>query len=203
MEANARQLLESQSVSLWLFNALLNWLKQEAFAPSNAVLFDELVQAFSLSMVGSTSSLASLATFCQAKHREAVLSHFPAHIGSHFRSSLASSFAGPYLFDEEALLQVLAASRKDSALLANVALVKAVCFPVFGAGKSNQSSSAATRGRGTGSVSDRFRKASASSSSSASSSLQDRKRKAASPVGWASKSPRRSLNNPRGKGFRK
>ena len=82
-EAILRQLLES--VSLWLFNALLNWLKQENFVPSDTVLFEELVQAFSLSMRGSTSSLASLATFCQAKRREAVLSHFPAHIGSHFR----------------------------------------------------------------------------------------------------------------------
>ena len=208
MEAISRQLLEPQSVSFWLFNALLNWLKQENFVPSDAVLFEELAQAFSLSMVGCTSSLALLATFCQVKRREAVLSHFPSHIGLHFHSSMASSsFIGPYLFDDKALLRVLAASREDSAVSANVALVKAVSFPVFGAGKSDRkvysdrSSSAASRGRGRGSVSDRFRKASASSS--AYSSSQDRKRKSTSPAGKSSKSPRCSLNNPRGKGFRK
>ena len=228
MEAIARQLFESQSVSLWLFSALLNWLKQEAFAPSDAVLFEEPVQVFSLSVV---TFMSSLATLCQAKRREAVLSHFPAHISSHFRSSLVSSFTGPYLFDEEALLRVLAASREDSAVSANVALVKAVSFPVFGAGKSDRKasfdqSSAISRGRGRGSISDRFRKASAlsssaaasrvrgrgsisdrfreaSASSSSASSSQDRKRKAASPADLASKSPHCSSKNPGGKSFRK
>ena len=55
MKAIARQLLESQSVSLWLFRTLRNWLKQEAFAQSDAVLFEKLIQAFSFSMVDSTS----------------------------------------------------------------------------------------------------------------------------------------------------
>ena len=120
----------------------------------------------------------------------------------------SSSFGGPHLFDEEALLRVLAASREDSAISANVTLVMAVSFPVFGAGKSDRKassdqSSAASRGRGRGSVSDRFRKAWASSSSCASSSLQDRKRKSTYPAGRASKSPRCSSKNPRGKGLRK
>ena len=77
MESVARQSLQSQSVVFWLFNAFLNWLKEESFVPSDPVLF-ELIQAFSLVMVSSTSSSSSLATFCQAKRREAVLSHFPA-----------------------------------------------------------------------------------------------------------------------------
>ena len=57
-------------------------------------------------MVGSTASLASMATFCQARQREAVLSHFPTHVGSPFRALLAaSSFAGPNLF-EDSVLQI-------------------------------------------------------------------------------------------------
>ena len=48
--------------------------------------FEELVQAFSACIVGSTASLASMATFCQARRREAVLSHFPAHVGSHLQA---------------------------------------------------------------------------------------------------------------------
>ena len=104
---------------------------------SSSVLFEELVQAFSLDMVPSTSSSSSLATFCQAKHREAMLSHFPAHIGSHFRVQLASSsFNGLFLFDDEVLLTVLTASREDSAVSTNIALTKAVSF-AFGAGKSD------------------------------------------------------------------
>ena len=95
LESVARQTLQAQSVSFWIFNALLNWLVQESFVPSDSVLFEELVQAFSLAMVTSTSSSSSLATFCQAKHREAILSQFPAHIGSHFHAQLASfSFNG-------------------------------------------------------------------------------------------------------------
>ena len=123
LESLSLYLLELQSVSLWLFNALFNWLKQEAFIPSDPVLFDELVQAISLSMVGSSSSLASLATFFQVKRRECLLSHFPPHIGTHFHSLLAaSSFSGVHLFDGEVLTRVLAESRDDS------------CFCEFGSG---------------------------------------------------------------------
>ena len=51
LESVARQTLQAQSVSFWIFNALLNWLVQESFVPSDSVLFEELVQAFSLAMV--------------------------------------------------------------------------------------------------------------------------------------------------------
>ena len=95
---------------------------------------------------------------------EAVLSNFPAHIGPHCRAHLtSSSFEGPYLFNDEALTQVLTASREDSAISANIALTKAVSFPVLGAGNSNRkvssdwssnasSSSAPSQGRGRDSV---------------------------------------------------
>ena len=54
------------------------------------------------------SSRSSSSSFCQAKRTEVVLSHFPAQIGPHFRVHLASSsFEGPYLFNDEALSQVL------------------------------------------------------------------------------------------------
>ena len=164
-EALSRQLLEAQSVSFWIFNAILNWLKQEGFQPSDASLFEELVQAFSPSMVGSTASLASMATFCRARRREA-LSHFSAHVGSHFRALLAaSSFAGSNLFEDSVLDKVLAECREDPTVSATLALVKAVSFPVFGAAKSGQKASSdqpsaaaafssASRGRGRGSSRD-------------------------------------------------
>ena len=210
-EALSRQLLEAQSVSFWIFNAILNWLKQEGFQPLEASLFEELVQAFSTCMVGSTASLAFMATFCQARRREAVLSHFPTHVGSHFRALLsASSFAGPNLFEDSVLDKVLAESREDSAVSVNLALVKAVSFPVFGAAKSGQkassdqssaaaASSSASRGHGRGSSRDQNRK---DSSSPGSSTFQDCKRKASSTS--LHKSPRRSYaKHSRGKGFRK
>ena len=122
---------------------------------------------------------------------EAVLSHFPAHIGPHFPAHLASSsFEDPYLFNDKALSQVLTASCEDSAVSANIALTKAVSFPVFGVGKPDQSSnasssSAPSQGRGRGSVAERFRRSSNSSS------------------GRSAKSPRRSVNFNRGRGFRR
>ena len=213
LEVLSRQLLESQSVSFWVFNALLNWLKQESFVPSDLILFDELVQAFSLAMVGSSSSLASLAAFFQAKRRGCVLSHFPAHIGVHFHSLLAaSSFDGPNLFEEEVLSRVLAESREDSAVSANLALVKAVSFPVFGAAKSGwkassdqsssaASSAAASRGRGRDSSSDQNKKG--YPSSPALSGCQSRKRKACSPAPRFAKSSRCSAKASKGNGFRK
>ena len=163
-------------------------------------------------MVGSTASLAPMATFCQARRREAVLSHGPAHVGSHFRALFAgSSFACPNLFEYSVLDKVLAKSREDSAVSANLALVKAVSFPVFGAAKSGQkassdhfltaaSSSSASRDRRRGSSGDQTRKG---SSSPGSSIFQDRKRKASSPSSRGAKSPHRSYATPRGKGFRK
>ena len=93
---------------------------------------------------------------------------------------------------------------------ANLALVKAVSFPVFGAVKSGQkassdqssaaaSSSSVSRGRGRGSSRDQNRK---DSSSPGSSTFQDHKGKTSSPSRCGSKSPRRSFTKPsRGKGF--
>ena len=153
------------------------------------MLFVELVQAFSLAMLTLMSSSSSWAMFCQAKCREAMLSHFLAHIGPHFRAQLAlSCFNGPYIFYDETLSKVLTYSREDSAVSANVDLTKAVSSPGFGAGKSDgkvssdrasnaSSSSASSRGRGKGSVADRFHKTSSTASSSSSSASQERKRK--------------------------
>ena len=115
------------------------------------------------------------------------------------------------MYEDSVLDKVLAESREDSAVSANLALVKAVSFPVFGAAKSGQkasfdqsstavSSSSAYRGQGRGSSEDQTRKGSSSRSSS---SFQDRKRKP-SPSCLGAKSPHRSYAKPsRGKGCRK
>ena len=97
----------------------------------------------------------------QAKRREGVLSHFPSHVGTHFRCDLAaSSFAGPFLFDDEVLTRVIGASREDSNLDAQLSIAKAFKFPIFqGLGNSDwkvssgqrsgasSSSSSASRGK--------------------------------------------------------
>ena len=67
-----------------------------------------------------------------------MLSHFPPHVGDHFKTLQASSFDGPNLFDDEVLSKGLAESREDSMVSVNIAIAKAVTFPVFGAGMAGQ-----------------------------------------------------------------
>ena len=142
LEGVAKHAIETQSVAFWAFNSIMQWLKEEGFTPVEPFIFDELIQSFSLSMVNSTSALASLATFLKAKRREAILSHFPANVGKHFRTQLqASSFKGELLFDESVLQRVLSESREDSAVSANVALSKVISLPVFGGAKSGSKAS--------------------------------------------------------------
>ena len=101
-----------------------------------------------------------------AKRREGVLFHFPSYVGPHFKKDLAAaSFDGPYVFDDGVLASVIAASREDSHLVAQLSIAKAFTLPVFRAGakntgrkassdKSSSASSASTsgfRGRGRGS----------------------------------------------------
>ena len=104
------------------------------------------------------------------------------------------------MFEYSILDKVLAESREDSAVAANLALVKAMSFPVFGAAKSGQkassdqsstaaSSSSASRGRRRVSSGDQARKG---SSSPGSSIFQDCKRKASLPSSRGANSPRRS-----------
>ena len=127
--------------------------------------------------------------FMLAKRREGVLSHFPLHVGAHFKRDLAaSSFSGPHVFDDEVLARVIAASREDSHLDVQLSIAKAFTLPVFRAEVKN-----------TG------RKASSSQGSSASSASTSGfrargrgsdsgglKRKASSPGRYRSKkSPRR------------
>ena len=169
VEGVAKQGLEAQSLALWLFYGILSWVKQEGFKPGEPQFFEELIQAFSLSMVNSTNALANLATFFQAKLREATLTHFPGHVGDHHKAQLqASSFAGSHLFEEEVLNKVLAESREDSAVSANVALVKGFTFPVFGKTKAGQDQKAASpvvprgqayqRGKGKGGYGDGYKR---------------------------------------------
>ena len=133
VEAVANQGFEAQSMAFWVFNGILVWLKQEGFKPGDPQMFEELIQAFSLSMVNSTSAFANLATFLQAKRRESILKHFPGHVGEHHRAQLlASDYSGDLPFEDDVLKKVLAESREDSTVSANVAISKGFSFPVFG-----------------------------------------------------------------------
>ena len=126
--------------------------------PPAPALFDQLIQSFSLSQVTVANSLASASTFLQAKRREAVLSHFPAHIGQHFKSKLASSsFEGKFLFEEAVLSSVTSEAKDDQDWSTQVKMAKAFTLPAFGSVVLGKGKSAATppppapnRGRGKG-----------------------------------------------------
>ena len=143
VESLAKGLLDSHSMSFWLFSAFLHWLKELGFVTLDPAVFEQLVQALSLSFVGSASSSAALATYFQAKRREGVLSHFPARVGLHLSRDLASSlFSGPNLFDEEVLARGIAASCEDTLFDAQLCLAKVFSLPVFhGARSSDQKAS--------------------------------------------------------------
>ena len=80
----------------------------------------------------AANSASGLATFMLAKRREGVLSHFPPHVRSHFKKDLtSSSYGGPHVFDDEVLARVIAASREDSNLDAQLSIAKAFTLPVF------------------------------------------------------------------------
>ena len=187
MESLCNGMLVAQSSGFWFFSALLHWLKELGFEAPNPSLFGQLVQEVSGSLVTATNSASGLASFMLAKRREGVLSHFPPHVGAHFKKDLASSFSGPHVFDDEVLARVIAASREDSNLDAQLSIAKAFTLPVFRADTKNpfrkassgqdssvtSASSSGFRGRGRGSDSG------------------GSKRKASSPFHRKQKSPRR------------
>ena len=70
-------LIDSQSMSFWLFSTLLLWFKELGFVHLDAALFEQLVQSLSLSLVNVTSVFANVATFFQAKCREGGTQPFP------------------------------------------------------------------------------------------------------------------------------
>ena len=96
------------------------------------------MQEVSGSLVTAANSASGLAVFMIAKRREGVLSHFLSHVGSHFKRYLASSsFCGPHVFDDEVLARVIAASREDSHLDAQLSIAKAFTLTVFRAEAKN------------------------------------------------------------------
>ena len=129
----------AQSSGFWFFSALLHWLKELGFEAPDPSLFGQLVQEVSGSLVTAANSASGLATFMLAKRREGVLSHFPPHVGAHFKKDLASSsFSGPHVFGgDEVLARVIAASREDSNLNAQLSIAKAFSLPVFRADTKN------------------------------------------------------------------
>ena len=121
----------TQSAGFWFFSALLHWLKELGLKAPDPSLFSQLVQEVSGSLVPTANSASGLATFMLAKRREGVLSHFPLHVGAHFKKNLASSYGGPHVFDDEVLARVIATSREDSNLDAQLSIAKAFTLPVF------------------------------------------------------------------------
>ena len=55
-------------------------------------------------------------------------------MGSYFKKDLAAAFNGPHVFDDDVLARVIAASREDSHLDAQLSIAKAFTLPVFRAG---------------------------------------------------------------------
>ena len=165
VESLCNGMLAAQSSGFWFFSALLHWLKELGFEAPDPGLFGQLVQEVSGSLVTAANSASGLAAFMLAKRREGVLSHFPSHVGPHFKKDLGtSSFSGPHVFDDEVLAKVIAASREDSHLDAQLSIAKAFTLPVFHAeakntgrkassGHGSSASSGSTsgfRGRGRG-----------------------------------------------------
>ena len=196
VESLCNGMLAAQSSRFWFFSALLHWLKELGFEAPDPSLFGQLVQEVSGSLVTAANSASGLAAFMLAKRREGVLSHFPSHVGDHFKKDLAAfSFSGPHVFDDEVLARVIAASREDSHLDAQLSIAKAFTLPVFRAeakntgrkassGQGPSASSAYTsdfRGRGRGSDSG------------------GSKRKASSPRRYRSKKSPRSGSSPASK----
>ena len=166
-------------------------------------LFAHLIQNLSLALVNAASSSASLAAYVQAKHREGVLSHSPSHVGIHFRKDLAaSSFAGPFLFDDDVLARIIASSHEDSHLDTQLSIAKAFKLPVFrGAGNADRKASSNQRSEASSSSSSGPRSRGGSNSED-----KGAKRKAPpSPrKGRSSKAPKSSASPGRGKwNFRK
>ena len=202
VESLCNGMLAAQSSGFWFFSAFLHWLKELGFEALDPSLFGQLVQEGSGSLVTAANSASGLAAFMLAKRREGVLSHFPSHVGAHFKKDLAAaSFSGPHVFDDEVLARVIAASREDSHLDAQLSIAKAFTLPVFRAevkntgrkassGQGSSASFASTsgfRGRGRGSDSG------------------GSKRKASSPGRYRSKkSPRRGSSpaSKRGRGHK-
>ena len=106
-------------------------------------LFAHLIQNLLLALVNAAASSVSLAAYVQVKRREGVLSRFPSHVGIHFCKDLAaSSFAGPFLFDDDVLARIIASSCEDSHLDAQLSIAKAFKLPVFrGAGNADRKAS--------------------------------------------------------------
>ena len=132
MESLCNGMLAAQSSGFWFFSAFLHWLKELGFEAPDPSLFGQLVQEVSGSLVTAANSASGLAAFMLAKRREGVLSHLPPHVGAHFKKDLAASFSGTHVFDDEVLSRVIAASREDSHLDAQLSIAKAFtlnCFP--------------------------------------------------------------------------
>ena len=140
-------------------------MKESGFEAPDPALFGQLVQEVSGSLVTSANSASGLAAFMLAKRLEGVLSHIPPRVGAYFKKDLiSSSFSGPHVFEDEVLARVIAASREESHLDAQLSIAKAFTLPVFcvdaknpgkkaSSGQGSSASSASTsgfRGRGRG-----------------------------------------------------
>ena len=125
IESSSRLHLEALSHSLWLLSGVLAFVHLQGFSPSDASLFNTLVNLLSKCLAHQASLTASMTAFLGLKSRHFCLSHLPAYFSeANKRSMLAAPLVcADSLFAESNIARLLADTQTSSSLRLQQALV--------------------------------------------------------------------------------
>ena len=166
MESLCNGMLAAQSSGFWFFSVLLHWLKELGFEAPDPSLFGQLVQEVSGSLVTQPVRLLDWLRSCLRRGGKVFCPTSLRMWGPTSRRIwLLLLLVADMSFDDEVLARVIAGSRENSHLDAQLSIAKAFTLPVFRADAKNSgwkassaqgssASSASTsgfRGRGRGS----------------------------------------------------
>ena len=166
MESMLMAAQESQSFSMWLIGALLNYIKSTGYTPPDVTLFERICRSFSSAQVRSHAFMLKLQAFLTMNRRNLYLAHAPPSLGTGQKRRLLSETPfGRDLFNEETLDTVIKEHQGDVNASTNQNLARAISSAFSGKKRKVESSSSGEAQSGSPLVDP---KASASGSSASS-----------------------------------
>ena len=104
MESMLLAAQESQSFSMWLIGALLNYIKSTGYTPPDVTMFERICKSFTSGQVRSHAFMLKLQAFLAVSRRQLYLSHAPPSLDvSQKKRLLSESPFNRDLFNDETL----------------------------------------------------------------------------------------------------
>ena len=104
---------EALSHNMWVMSAMLCFLKNDGYSPSDLSLFSQFASSLSMSLAFQANATAFLTAFVGKKRRDFYISHLPSYFPEAHRRALSKAplVMASSLFDDDDIKSLVESSQ--------------------------------------------------------------------------------------------